>query len=81
MSVVAEEEYRLLLDLRSVVDITLERRPALTLLTRNEILQEAQELLAGEDRERFIAFSDRLSRTLDGDSIIAFLLPSFWRIR
>ena len=58
-----------------MVDITLERRPVLTLLTRNEILQEAQELLEGEDRERFIAFSGRLSRTLDGDSIITFPAP------
>ena len=53
----------------------MERRPALTLLTRNEILQEAQELLEGEDRERFIDFSDRLSRTLDGESIIPFPAP------
>eukprot|EP00439_Symbiodinium_sp_Y106_P030671 s9072_g3.t1 len=36
---------------------------------------EAQELLEGEDRERFIAFSGRLSRTLDGDSIITFPAP------
>ena len=60
MSVVAEEEYRLLLHLRSVVDITLERRPALT-LTRNEILQEAQELLEGEDRAIYRLFRQALA--------------------
>ena len=60
MSVVAEEEYRLLLHLRSVVDITLERRPALT-LTRNEILQEAQELLEGEDRAIYRLFGQALA--------------------
>ncbi|CAE7868036.1 unnamed protein product [Symbiodinium necroappetens] len=77
MSVVAEEEFMLLLHLRSLVGLSKTLRPALSFLTRNEILQEAQEVLTEEDLLQYVVFADRLARTLDGESLVAFPPPHY----
>ncbi|CAE7862783.1 unnamed protein product [Symbiodinium necroappetens] len=77
MSVVAEEEFMLLLHLRSLVGLSKTLRPALSFLTRNEILQEAREVLTEEDLLQYVVFADRLARTLDGESLVAFPPPHY----
>ena len=77
MSVVAEEEFMLLLHLRSLVGLSKPLRPALSFLTRNEILQEAQEVLTEDTLQQYVVFADRLARTLDGESLIDFPPPHY----
>ena len=77
MSVVAEEEFILLLHLRSLVGLARTLRPALSFLTRNEILQEAREVLTEEDLQQYVVFADRLARTLDGESLANFPPPHY----
>ncbi|CAE7936202.1 unnamed protein product, partial [Symbiodinium necroappetens] len=71
------EEFMLLLHLRSLVGLSKTLRPALSFLTRNEILQEAREVLTEDDLMQYVVFADRLARTLDGESLVAFPPPHY----
>ena len=62
MSVVAEEESMLLLHLRSLVGLSKPLRPALSFLTRNEVLQEAQEVLTEDTLQQFVVFAENTGR-------------------
>ena len=76
MQTVAEEERQLLQYLHRKVPAH-RCHPSLTLLTRNEIIALARELLLQDDWVSFCAYVDELARSVQQDCIIGFPSPSY----
>ena len=76
MQAVAEEERQLLQYLHQKVPAH-RCHPSLTLLTRNEIIALARELLLQDDWASFCAYVDELARSVQQDCIMGFPAPSY----
>ena len=74
VQVIAYEEAQLILQLRSLLPQEVAITPDITMLTRNELLQEAQRLLPSDAWADFVCFADWLTRQLQ-DECVALSQP------
>ena len=77
VQMIAYEEAQLLQQLRHRLPEGSAVSPAVTFLTRNELMQEAKGLLPAEDWDRYLLFADSLAQQLTADCITSFPRPLY----